>query len=159
MTLFADLVDTSRRVAGTSSRNAKVAELAAFLKRLEPAEIAIAVAYLSGETRQGRSGIGYALLRDARPDASPATPSLAIAGVDETFERIAATIGAGSKGERTRVLAALLARATRDERDFLERLVVGELRQGALESLMIDAVASAASLAARSVRQAAMVAN
>ena len=62
MTMLADVVETSRRVADTSSRNAKVALLAALLKKLDDAEIAIAVAYLSGETPQGRSGIGYALL-------------------------------------------------------------------------------------------------
>ena len=72
MTLLAELVETSRRVAKTGSRNAKTAELAACLRKLAPAEIETGVAYLSGETRQGRSGIGYALLRDARPAAAAA---------------------------------------------------------------------------------------
>jgi DNA ligase-1 len=70
VTLLSDIVSTSRRVAETPSRNAKIAELAACLRRLAPAEIEIAVGYLSGEIRQGRTGIGYALLRDARPDAA-----------------------------------------------------------------------------------------
>ena len=159
MTLLADLVGTSRRVAGTPSRNAKIAELAACLRKLTPAEIEVGVAYLSGETRQGRSGIGYGLLRDARPDALADAPSLTIADVDTVLERISETTGTGSKSERIRILSALLARATTEERDFLRRLMLGELRQGALESLMIDAVAAAASLPTYSVRQAAMVAN
>jgi DNA ligase 1 len=159
MTRLADLVRTSLVVADTSSRNAKIAELSAFLRKLAPAEIAIGVAYLSGETRQGRSGVGYGLLRDARPDTSTDTPSLTIADVDAELERISATTGTGSKSERLRILSALLARATPEERDFLVRLLLGELRQGALESLMIDAVAAAASLPVASVRQAAMVAH
>jgi DNA ligase-1 len=159
MTLLADLVGTSRRVAGTPSRNAKIAELAACLRKLTPAEIEVGVAYLSGEPRQGRSGIGYRLLRDARPDALADVPSLTIADVDAVLGRISETTGTGSKSERRRILSALLARATTEERDFLCRLLLGELRQGALESLMIDAVAAASSLPASSVRQAVMVAN
>src|SRR5947209_8147758 len=151
MTLLSDVALTSRRVADTPSRNAKVALLAACLRRLAPAEIEIAVAYLSGETRQGRSGIGYALLRDARPNAAQDGPSLTLTDVDTALARIATTTGAGSKTERTRILSELLSRTTEDERDFIVRLMLGELRQGALESLMIDAVAAAASLPASTV--------
>jgi DNA ligase-1 len=82
MTLLAELVETSRRVAETSSRNAKTALLADCLRALEPAEIEAAVAYLSGDTRQGKSGIGYALLRDAQPAATADGPPLTIADVD-----------------------------------------------------------------------------
>src|SRR5271170_8058458 len=129
MTLLADLVGTSRRVADTPSRNAKIAELAACLRKLTPAEIEVGVAYLSGEPRQGRSGIGYGLLRDARPDAFAEAPSLTIADVDAVLERISETTGTGSKSERIRILSALLARATTEEHDFLCRLMLGELRQ------------------------------
>jgi DNA ligase-1 len=159
MTLLAELVETSRRVAETASRNAKTALLADCLRKLAPTEIETAVAYLSGETRQGKSGIGYALLRDAQPARAGDVPSLEICEVDATLARIASISGAGSKSERTSILASLLARATSAERDFLMRLLLGELRQGALGSLMIDAVAAAASLPSSSVRQAAMVAH
>ena len=159
MTLFAELVATSRRVAETSSRNAKTAELAAFLRKLATDEIALGVAYLSGETRQGRSGIGAALLHDADRGMAVAAPSLTVRDVDDALERIAATAGAGTKAQRASLLSALLARATAAERDFIFRLLTGALRQGALESLMIDAVAAAAGLPASSVREAAMVAH
>ena len=159
MTRFADLVETSRRVAATPSRNAKVAELAACLRGLEPDEIAIGAAWLSGETPQGRSGVGYALLRDVETDAAPREPSLRIADVDAALARIAASAGAGSRVERARLLAELFARATTAERDFLSRLLLGELRQGALESLVIEAVAAAADVPVVTVREAAMVAD
>ena len=159
MTHLAELVETSCRVAETTSRNAKTTLLADCLRKLAPAEIEVGVAYLSGETRQGRSGIGYALLHDAQGETSARTPSLAISDVDGALARIASITGAGSKTERRSILASLLARATKAEQDFLIRLLLGELRQGALESLMIDAVAAAAALPATSVRQAAMVAD
>ena len=159
MTLLAELVETSRRVAGTASRNAKIETLARFLRTLEPREIALGVSWLSGETRQGRSGVGYALLRDAGGVVAAAVPSLELLDVDAALQQIAASTGAGSKAQRIRLLAALLARATAEEHDFLARLLLGELRQGALESLMIDAVAEAASLPPPTVRQAAMVAH
>ncbi len=159
MTGFADLVDTSRRVASTPARNAKIAAMAAFLRKLARDEIPIAVAYLSGETRQGRFGIGYALLRDAVPPSEVAESTLSLRDVDALLAEIAATKGAGSKTRRASSLSALLGRATRDERDFLFRLIQGELRQGALESLMIDAVAAAADLPVATVHRAAMLAH
>ena len=159
MALLAALVETSRRVAQTPSRNAKISELATALGRLSPAEIDVAVAYLAGETPQRRSGIGYATLRDASPGSAAADPALTILDVDAALARIAATSGAGAKAERTRVLRELLVRATLAEHDFLCRLLVGELRQGALESLMIDAVAAAAGLSVGVVRDAASVAG
>ena len=106
MTMLAELVETSRVVAETPSRNAKIAELASFLSRLAPAEIAIGVAYLSGETPQGRSGIGYGLLRDARVDAVSDAPSLRLLDVDAALARIALTAGAGSRAARTPVRSA-----------------------------------------------------
>jgi DNA ligase-1 len=159
MTPLRDLVETSRIVAETPGRNAKIAALAAFFRRLGAAEIPIGVSYLSGETRQGRTGIGYALFQEARADIAAETAPLALEEVDAAFARIVATSGAGSKAARARILAELLSRATPAELDFLFRLVQGELRQGALESLVIDAVAVASSLPAAAVREAAMVAH
>ena len=159
MTLLAEVAATSRRVAETPGRNAKIAALAQTLRALAPPEIPIAVAWLAGETRQGKSGIGYALLRDAQKSQPCARPSLSIADADAALAAIAASAGAGSKARRTQMLGDLLARATDDERDFLFRLLTGELRQGALESLMIDAVAAAAELPTAAVREAAMVAH
>jgi len=159
MTRLAELVETSARVAATPGRNAKIAAMAALLRHVAPSEIAIAVAYLSGETRQGRIGIGPMLLRDAQPGAFVDLPPLTLDDVDAALHRMSAASGAGSRTERTQILSELLARATPSERDFLYRLMQGELRQGALESLVIDAVAAAAGLPVATVRRAAMVAH
>ena len=157
--LLNDLVETSRRVGEVSGRLAKIEQLAGCLRRAGPAEIEVAVAWLSGELRQGRIGVGYAALRDATGDVSAATPSLTLAEVDAALDRVQATRGSGSTAERLHQLRALFARATRAEQEFLVRLVIGELRQGALEGLMVEAVARAADIPVADVRRAAMLAG
>ncbi len=155
--LLAALAAVSRRVGELSSRNAKIAQIAGLLRRLAPHELEIGASWLSGTTRQGRSGIGYALIRDARPAAFAARPSLTLTEVDAALARIAVTRGPGSAKARLDLLAGLFSRATQGEYDFLTRLLLGELRQGALEGLMIEAVAAAAGVPTTAVRRAAMV--
>ena len=158
MTLLADIAHTSLRVAATASRLAKVRELAQALRTLEQREIPIAVAFLSGEIRQGKLGVAYASLRDAR-NAPPAEhPSLTLAEVDAALEAL--TIGGkGAAIRRANALRTLFERATGEEQDFLTRLIVGELRQGALKGVMIDAIAAAAGLTTADIRRAAMSAG
>lgn len=156
---LADLVQTSRRVAETSRRLAKIEQLAALLKRAAPEEIETAIAFLSGAPRQRRIGVGYAALAAARPEGSADAPALELAQVDATLERVAQTTGKGSAQARGELLRELFARATREEQDFLFRLLIGELRQGALEGLVTEAAARAAGLEPDRVRRAAMVAG
>ena len=158
-TLLADLVDTSQGVGEHAARRTKIARMAAFLRRLAADEIDIGVSYLAGIARQGKAGIGYALIRGAQSGSNLEAPELTLTHVDLTLEKIAATRGPGSIAERTRLLAALFAKATEREQNFLARLLIGELRQGALEGLMIEAVATAADVPAATVRRAAMVAG
>ena len=150
---------TSAAVAEASSRLVKIGQLAALLQRVAPAEIEIAIAFLSGDPRQGRIGIGSSAIRDARPFAGAADPALQLIEVDQSFERIAATSGRGSPLDRVRLLRELLARATADEQDFLIRLLFGELRQGALEGLLLEAVARAGNVSSGVVRRAVMMAG
>lgn len=155
--LLNDLVTTSAEVAATSKRLQKLKSLSELLKRADADEVAIAVSYLSGELRQRKIGIGYAAIRDAQPSASAESPQLTLHEVDDTFEKIAGVSGAGSTKERLRLLSDLFSRATLEERDFLSRLVFGELRQGANEGLMLDAVARAADIPIAEIRRAHML--
>src|ERR1700716_1707580 len=123
MTLLAALVETSQRVAETSGRRAKIGEMAQFLRALQPVEIDIGVAFLAGETRQGRRGIGSALLRDARAAARAGVAAWTLVEVDTALEEILQASGHGSVAERTGRLASLFARATRREQDFQVRLL------------------------------------
>src|SRR5262249_47443950 len=154
--LLVDLVETSQRVGATSSRLAKMRELAGLLKALQPDEIETAVHYLSGEIRQGRIGIGYAVLRTAAENAAATSSTLSISEVDNLLTDLAGIRGAGSTANRAAALADLFSRATEPEQHFLLRLLTGELRQGALEGVMVDAIASASEIPVGQVRRAAM---
>jgi DNA ligase 1 len=155
---LADLVQVSASVAATSGRLEKIGHLADLLRRVPPDELAIVIPYLSGDARQGRIGIGYAQLQALR-DVPPAASSLDVRDVDAAFDRIAAASGAGSSSSRAQMLRELIGRATRDEQDFLIRLLVGELRQGALEGVLMDAVARASGVPLARIRKAAMLAG
>jgi DNA ligase-1 len=159
--LLAKLVETSKNVAATRSRLEKVAHLSAFLRELVGSpELGIGVAYVGGDLPQGRIGLGPALFRELRADASTATAAtLTLAEVDQTFAAIKAEAGAGSSRRRNQLLGDLLARATADEQDFLLRLVIGEVRQGALEGVVIDAVARAFAVESSALRKAVMLAG
>jgi DNA ligase 1 len=156
MTLLANLVETSQRVGGTASRLAKVRELSTFLRSLPGDEIDTAVHYLSGEIQQGRIGIGYAALRTAAsyPPATAATRS--ITDVDRAVALIEGIRGAGSTAARAKALQELFSHATSAEQHFLLRLLSGELRQGALAGVMIEAIAAASGLPIARLRRAAM---
>lgn len=156
---LADLVTTSRRVSETRSRLEKIAALSDLLRRLAPEEIDVAAAFLSGHLRQGRIGLGGAAIRSAMPGTAAAEPSLTLSEVDASFASIANTTGSGSTAERGRLLSGLLAKATKEEQDFLVRLIFGELRQGALAGLMAEALAAAAEVPADEVRRALMLAG
>ncbi len=159
MTLLAALVATSQRVRASRSRRVKVRELASLLRSLAPAEIDLATHYLAGDTPQGRIGVGYAALAAAAQTAAAASASLSLTEIDRRLSALAQLRGAGSAPRRAADLGALFARATREEQLFLLHLLAGELRQGALEGLMLEAIAAAAALPVTEVRRAAMYAG
>jgi DNA ligase-1 len=157
--LLEALVATSQTVASTRSRSAKVAQLASLLARLAPPEIEVGVSYLSGRIRQGRIGIGYRLLSELRSVSPATTPVLELLTVDTRLSRLAETAGAGSVAVRRALLIELFGSATAAEQDFLARLLIGELRQGALEGVMIEAIARATQVPADDIRRAVMLAG
>ena len=158
MTLLADVVRASAAVAATSSRLAKIRVIADCLRALAPAEIQIALPWLSGEIRQGKLTLGYATLQAVMGHAA-ASPRLTVADVDAAFQALKTVKGRGSSSARQSQLGDLFGKATADEQDFLLRLIVGELRQGALEGVMLEAVAMAAALPAADIRRAATLAG
>ncbi|HET7489874.1 MAG TPA: ATP-dependent DNA ligase [Acidimicrobiales bacterium] len=156
--LLAEVVATSETVGATRARSAKVAALAGLLARLEPGEVAPAVAILAGRPRQGRIGIGWATVRAVDPPPA-AEPSIEVLEFDAALTALQALSGPGSATARQGALTDLLGRATAAEASFVRRLFIGELRQGALEGVMADAVAKAAGVPAAAVRRAEMLAG
>jgi DNA ligase-1 len=154
---LSELAATSSAVADTPSRLDKIARLAALLRRFTPEDAAVGVPWLTGALRQKRIGIGVAAIRSAAAAPPAADASLSIADVDAALEAVADIRGAGSTAKRVRVLHALFARATAAEHDFLVRLLYGELRQGALEGVLVEAVAAATAIPVDRVRRAVMI--
>ena len=153
--LLHQLVDASAAVAGTSKRLAKIATLAELLRAGSADEAPIAIGFLTGAPRQGKLGVGWAAARDASAQPAASSTTLQLADVDDAFDRIAAARGK----EKTRILSELFTRATADEQRFLAALVIGEVRQGALEGVLLEAVAKAADVPGADVRRAAMMAG
>lgn len=159
MTLLIDLVSTSQRVSATSARLTKIRELANTLRALEPGEIEVAVQYLSGDLPQGKFGVSYAMLQAASQAQVASDATLTVLETDRRLGGIAVIRGSGSAANRAAALRELFALATAPEQEFLVRLLVGELRQGALAGVMVDAIAAASELPVGLVRRAAMYAK
>ncbi|MGH7521085.1 MAG: ATP-dependent DNA ligase [Gemmatimonadales bacterium] len=156
--LLHHLVATSGQVASTSGRLAKIKLLADLLKQAPPEEIETVIAYLSGSILQAKVGVGWATLQGARGSGQGAgVATLEVRDVDAVLDLLANTSGKGSAATKKKLLADLFARATAEEQVFLFRLVTGELRQGALEGIMVEALAKARELDAKDVRRAAML--
>jgi DNA ligase-1 len=157
-TLLADVVAATEAVAATRARSTKVTVLADLLARLHGDELPVVVAFLTGAPRQGRIGIGWRTV--AAIDAAPADePSVTVLELDGTLDALAGLRGPGSQKARNDLLTTLLERATGAEADLLRRLLVGELRHGALEGLVTDATARAFAVPLAAVRRAAMLAG
>jgi len=157
--LLRELVQTSEAVAATSGRTAKITEIAGLLRRAGPGEVAVVVAFLSGELRQRQIGVGYASLGDLLRLEPAGEGPLTVAQTDAVFEAVGQVGGAGAQAERRRLLAGLFGQASQTEREFLVRLLAGELHQGALEGVMTEAVARAAGVPAAEVRRAHLLAG
>ncbi|MFP5068477.1 ATP-dependent DNA ligase [Pseudonocardia nantongensis] len=154
--LFTDVVATSAAVGATRARTAKTTALAELLRGADPGEVVPVVAWLSGVPRQGRIGTGWRTLSGLEVPPA-AVPSLEVTAVDALLDELAGTAGTGSGQRRRELLERLYGAATADEQRFLHRLLTGELRQGALEGLMVDAVAAASGAGQAAVRRAFML--
>ena len=154
--LLERLVQASNAVSRTASRSQKTALIAELLAELDADEVRLAVSYLSGELPQGRLGIGYRTL--FAETVEPARESsLTLGKLDQRLDELSACKGPGSAKRRTECMGRLFSASTADEQEFLKRLFVGELRQGALEGVMIDAVARAFQIPAERLRRAVML--
>nr|WP_243851300.1 ATP-dependent DNA ligase [Modestobacter marinus] len=154
--MLADVLTVSTAVTATRSRTAKAAAIAGLLRAAGPEQVVPVTGWLAGEPRQGRLGVGWRTLSRLGGGTAEA-PTLTVPAVDSALTELAGTTGAGSAARRDAVLGALLDAATPEEQRFLVRLLTGELRQGALEGVVLDAVAAAAEVPAAVVRRAFML--
>ena len=156
MTLLADVVTASGETAATTSRSRKIVVLSELLRRLDTHEVPIVVGFLSGVPHQGRVGVGYSIVYGV--EATPADQaSLTVDDVDRAITAIQRATGSGSSTRRRQILGDLLGRATKRELDFIRRLFTGELRQGALAGLMLEAISRATGVPGEVVRRSVML--
>ena len=155
--LLADIVDASARVAATRSRLAKVETLAEVLGHAAPTELEVVTVHLAGGLRQRRTGLGWRSTREAPPAADE--PTLEVLEVDAVFEGLAALSGPGSRSVREATAGALFGRATLAEQRWLVGAITGNVRQGASDALVQEAVARLTGIPVTAVRSAAMLAG
>jgi DNA ligase-1 len=155
-----DLAAVSAQVAAASSRLKKVALVSAYLRRLADNELRIALPFLCGELTQGKIGLGGAAVRQALSAAESSTQAeftpLSLAEVDAQFDAIARLSGKGVNANRIDGLTRLFRQTSKQARYFLVRLVLGEMRQGAQEGILISALAEAMGLPVEAVHRATM---
>jgi len=157
--LLVELAQVSREVAKTRARLKKVELIASLLRRVPAAEIEPVVALVSGAPRQGRIGVGGALLRFLLDVPMATTATVGVAELDATLESFKTIAGNGSAAARKALLVSLFGRLTSEERDFVVGALGAGLRQGALEGVVLDAVASAAAVPAEKLRRALLMAG
>ncbi|MCR9165774.1 MAG: ATP-dependent DNA ligase [Nannocystaceae bacterium] len=152
------LVEASTDVASTRGRKKKVERLAAVLRGAEPPVLGRSAQILAGESPAGKVGVGHALAQRVRSAAVPSpSPSLSVTELVTRMEAIKAISGKGSTARREQELGALLSACTDAEQSFVVRLLLGELRQGALEAVVVDAIAVATETDRDAVRRAVML--
>src|SRR5918994_1100814 len=155
---LARLVDAVERVRATTKKTEKARTLAQLLRQTSGHETKLAALYLTGSLPQGKIGIGWHLIQKAIQDVPVHGLPLTLTDVDKVLTVLAAERGEGSSERRVVELSRLTSRARPEERRFLSQLLLGELRQGALEGMLLEAIAIAAELPPTEVRQASMFA-
>ena len=153
-----ELAAVSASLAATRGRGDKVRLLADCLRAFQPDERETGVAWLAGVLRGGKVSLGPAAVYAAR-GAPASKPSLSLGDVARALDVLREIKGKGSALRREQALKSLFAAATELEQEFLTGLLLGELRQGALEGVMAEAIAAAAGLPAGNVRRAIMLAG
>jgi DNA ligase-1 len=154
MISVAELVETSREVEHTRSRKQKSQLLAAVFERLTPTEVPIVVRYVSGELRQGKLGFAWSDVSEAMAEPAAASSSVTALELDSALDDLGRLRGPGTSAERRGALTALFARLTPEERQFVAKLIAGEMRHGVGEGLTVDALSLASNLEVKVLRQA-----
>jgi len=163
-TPFAEFARICKTLESTTKRNEKVAAIASFLKSLQAEELVPAVTFLSGrpfpQSDQRVLDVGGQTLWkiDRRTNQStlivkPAT----IMDVYETFNQIAKAAGSGSRRRKEILVETLLGRITNSDVEYLMRIIFGEMRTGAVEGVILEAIALASNTPIEGIRRAYML--
>ncbi|MCM0618850.1 ATP-dependent DNA ligase [Nocardioides bruguierae] len=153
--LLHEVVATSAQVAATRSRLAKRDAVADLLGRTPASEVEVVASWLGGSLRQRRTGVGWRSLQEL--PAAADEPTLEVAEVEAALEALAAVSGAGAVARRADLLEGLFSRASGPEQDWLRAVMTGQVRQGALDAVLVEGAAVTAQVPVAAVRRAAMM--
>jgi DNA ligase-1 len=163
MMRFSEFAALCYQLEQTSSRLAKVALAAEYLKRLAPEEIRHGIAFLSGrpfpvsDARTLDIGPGAFGHASATPELeNSVSPELTLADVAASFSAIAEANGKGSRSAKYARLRELVEMTSSQERPILFRLLHNELRIGLHDGLIQEAIARASGADLKTVRRAAL---
>src|SRR3989449_570365 len=156
MVEFGRLADLCRRLRASPARLDKLALLAEYLRALPADAVGTAVAFLAG--RAFPASDARVLGVRGLPDAAATTgPPLSLADVAAAFAAVADAGGAGARRAREGLLRGLMARASTDERETLQRIVAGEMRTGVSDGLVLAALGRAFETPLETARRAALL--
>jgi len=148
----------------TAKRKEKTALIAEFLKKLEPDEVAPSVLLLMGtvfpEFDPRSLDVGWSTVRSVLNQGGQTTlfrRRLTIKKVHGILSRVAAASGPGSRRLKEQLMEGLLTSADSNETDILVRIIFGEMRIGASEGVMLEAIAEAGDAPLGVVRRALMM--
>lgn len=160
-TLFIRLVNVLREVEKTSSRNKKIKTLSSFLNELEPVEISPAILLIAGSIfPEGDrrvlevSWVTLSKMLDKGRQMTLQRSPLTITHLYSQLEEVAALSGKGSRSKKEAILLSLLSQASEPEAEYITRILLGELRVGLAEGLILEATADAANVGIDLVRRA-----
>ena len=163
-TAFARFAEACRALESTTKRTEKVSYLIKFLKSLNRNEVGPTVSFLAGrpfpesDSRVLDVG-GQTLWRIDRKSGQSTLISkpVTILEVYDAFGKIAMATGAGSRQRKQTLIDVLLSRLPENDAQYLMRIVFGEMRIGAVEGVLLDAIADATSAKPELVRRAHML--
>jgi len=156
VTLFADFAALGRRLETSPGRLDKRRQVADFLRAIEPDEVALAVAFLTGHPFPTSDSRVLGVRGLPRGVAERPGAPLTLGDVGAAFGAVAAAVGGGSRRARETQLKELAARASDEEREFLGRIIGGEMRTGVSDGLVLEAIAAASVADLAAVRRAAL---
>ena len=163
-THFSEFANACRRIEATSKRKEKVEVLANFLRSLHPHEVIPAVTFFTGHAFPGADervlDIGgqtiWKMDRKSNQSTLVSRPATLL-DVYETFDRVANATGSGSRQRKETLVETLLGRLGASDTEYLLRIIFGEMRIGAVEGVMLDAIAAASGIQLDDVRRAYML--
>jgi DNA ligase-1 len=158
------LAEVCRALESTTKRTEKIAFLVDFLKSLDPQEIVPAICFLIGrpfpESDERVLDVGGKTLwkidRKSGQSALTSKP-LTLLEVFNTFDKVATASGPGSRQRKEMLIDTLLNQLEDADAEILMRIIFGEMRMGAVEGVVVDAIAEATSLNPVLVRRANML--